>query len=226
MFRYAYLHGFGSSPKSFKGTVLAAALSRSGVHLAIPDLNAPSFRHLTVTDMLDVLDRLDDAGEDGGTWRFIGSSLGGYLAALWASYNPFRVDRLVLLAPALDLPSHLEALAGPGGVARWEREGALPFPDGEGKRVPVHYRFVQDVRMYPPWPEVTCPTLIFHGRRDDRIPLENSRGYARQRPHVRLVELDDDHEMRRSIFLVEQEVRSFFHLSSADGDASPASHGR
>jgi len=224
MFRYAYLHGFASSPGSFKGNVLAAALERHGVFLERPDLNAPSFRHLTVTDMLDALDRLDAASCGDEPWRFIGSSLGGYLAALWAAYNPFRVDRLVLLAPAFRLEEHLDRLTGPGGRHRWEMDGSFPFPDAEGKRTPVHFGFVEDLRMYPPCPEVTCPTLILHGVQDRSIPVETSRDYALPRPHVRLVEVQDDHELRRSIFQLEREILSFFHLDQ--GDSIPSSGGQ
>lgn len=224
MFRYAYLHGFASSPASFKGSVLSAALERHGVFLERPDLNAPSFRNLTVTDMLDALDRMDGATSGDEPWRFIGSSLGGYLGALWATYNPFRVDRLVLLAPAFRLLDHLERLTGPGGRGRWEQDGAFPFPDAEGRRTLVHHGFVEDLQMYPPCPETTCPTLILHGARDDVIPLETSRDYASQRPHVRLVELEDDHELRRSLFAVEREILSFFHLDP--GEALPSSKGQ
>lgn len=224
MFRYAYLHGFASSPASFKGNVLSAALDRHGVVLERPDLNAPSFRFLTVTDMLDVLDRLDGASGGDEPWRLIGSSLGGWLAALWATYNPFRVDRLVLLAPAFGLEDHLERLIGPGGCRRWHQNGFFPFPDADGKRTPVHYGFVEDLRMYPRTPEVTCPTLILHGVQDAVIPIEVSREYARPRPHVRLVELQDGHELRSSLFQVEREILSFFHLDHGDLLPSSRSH--
>jgi len=75
--------------------------------------------------------------------------------------------------------------------------------------------------MYPACPEVTCPTLILHGTRDDLIPVETSREYAAQRPLVHLVEVEDDHELRRSLFQLEREIRSFFRLEGAHSSPFP-----
>ncbi len=210
VFRYAYLHGFASSPKSYKGMVLAKAFARHGVRLELPDLNAPSFQSLTMTDMLDAMDRLDADGDT--EWRLVGSSLGGYVAALWAQYNGLRVDRLVLLAPGFGLQDHWERLVGPGGTDRWRVSGEMEFPDAAGILTPVHWDLVEDLEMYPRIPEVPCPTLIVHGSADEVVPIESSREYARSRPKVRLVELPDGHLLHDSIFRVEAEILKFFRL--------------
>lgn len=213
MYRYAYLHGFASSPQSYKGMVLARAFARHGATLELPDLNRPSFARLTMTDMLDALDRMDAEADGEQEWRLVGSSLGGYLAALWAQYNGLRVDRLVLLCPGFGLQDRWDALVGAGGLPRWRAEGEREFPDAEGRSVGVHFELVEDLEMYPRVPEVPCPTLILHGTADAVVPVQQSRDYARQRPHVRLVELDDGHELRDSIFRVEKEILSFFKIS-------------
>ena len=43
------------------------------------------------------------------------------------------------------------------------------------------------------------PTLVLHGLRDDVVPIAHSRGFARDRANVELVELDDTHELVASI---------------------------
>ncbi len=212
MYRYAYLHGFASGPASYKGQVLSRAFDRHGVRLELPDLNVPSFQHLTMTDMLDAMDRMDAGTGGEQEWRLVGSSMGAYLAALWAQYNGLRVDRLVLLCPGFGLQDHWDRLVGPRGLVNWRREGAIELPDASGQPVRVHWDLVEDLEMYPRVPEVACPTLILHGTKDDVVPIEVSRAYARERPNVRLVEVDDDHRLHDSIFRLESEIAKFFRL--------------
>ena len=202
--RYAYLHGFASSARSSKGVFLAERLAPRGIHLERPDLNAPSFADLTVTDALAAFRSLGP-----GPWRLVGSSLGGYLAARFAELYPSEVDRLVLLCPGFGLPARWQQLMGPEAFARWERDGRATFPDGTGQPVPVHFGFVTDARRHPDAPEVRCPTLILHGVADAVVPIASSRAYAAARPHVTLVELDGDHRLMGCLDRVEAEVLRF-----------------
>jgi len=212
MYRYAYLHGLASGPGALKGVQLAEAFARRGVDLARPDLNAPSFADLTCTAMLGVLDRMDREAGPGVTWRFVGSSLGGYLAALWAGRNPGRCDRLVLLCPAFGLQDRWTHLVGDGGLAAWRREGRLPLPDASGNPVPVHYGLVTDLASFPREPAFDCPALVVHGTRDDVVPIAGSRRLAAGRPDVRLVEVDDDHPLHASVDRIEREAAGFFGI--------------
>ncbi len=52
------------------------------------------------------------------------------------------------------------------------------------------------------WPDVRVPTLIVHGIGDDVVPIEHSRAWALGKPHVRLVEVRDGHELGASIDLI------------------------
>jgi pimeloyl-ACP methyl ester carboxylesterase len=211
-YRYAYLHGFASSPRSRKGTLLAVLFGAHGLILERPDLARPSFARLTISAALQAMDELDDRTDRGLPWRLVGSSLGGYLAARWAEEHPQKVDRLVLLCPGFDMATTWPRLVGEEGMRRWREAGALEFPDATGQPTPVHWGLMEDLARHPAWPEVPCPTRILHGTRDVVVPHAYSEQYAAARPHVTLVSLDDEHPLDASYARLEAEVRSFFEL--------------
>lgn len=202
--RYAYLHGFASGPASRKGNALAEAFAERGLELHLPDLNVPSFEALTYRGMLEGVDRLDrEHGED-ARWRFVGSSMGGWVAARWAEIHPDRVDRLLLLAPGFDLPNRWRDLISPEELASWERRGWIETEDGAGRTVRLRWNLMADARRQPAWPEPVCPVLILHGRRDDTVPFPVSERYADARPHVQLEPLDDDHALLDSLPVIRE----------------------
>lgn len=207
--RFAYLHGFASGPLATKGRLLAERLARRGIEVHRPDLNRPSFARLTASGALAAVDELVAAGSADERWSLIGSSFGGYVAARWAELHPERVERLLLLCPGFDLLARWPAMLGDDAMARWEREGALNFPDGAGRPTPVHWGFVEDLHRHPGTPEVPCPTRIVHGTRDEVVPIEGSRRYAATRPHVDLVEVDDDHGLLASVERIGEEAEGW-----------------
>ncbi|MCB9593144.1 MAG: alpha/beta fold hydrolase [Sandaracinaceae bacterium] len=175
------------------------------VELASPDLNVPTFRQLSLAAMLERVDRLDAEEGDEDGWAFVGSSLGGWLAARWAELHPDRARRLLLLCPAFDIAARWPALLPAGAMAMWRR-GSLLLPDGTGTPQPVHYGFYEEALAQPAFPGVSCPTTIVHGRGDDRVPIDSSRGYVAAHPHVRLVEVEDGHDLVASLDRVEREA--------------------
>lgn len=217
--RYAYLHGFASSAGSHKGTALAQRLAKIGVPLELPDLNRPSFGELTVDAALGAIDDLDastDAPEDARPpWRFIGSSMGGFLAARWAQLHPARVDRLILLCPGFGLAERWPEIIGAEAFERWREQGWMHMPDGQGKLTRVHWGFVESAMAQPAYPRVPCPTTIIHGTRDEVVPVQVSRDYvaglgsSQDAPAVELVEVDDDHGLVASLDLIEHRCRNW-----------------
>ena len=212
-YQYAYLHGFASSEKSRKGIELAERLEPRGVDLHRPNLNHPSFTEMTYSSILEHMDGLDaELTESGQTWRFVGSSMGGYLATRWTQLHPDRVDRLFLLCPGFNLSDRWPEILGEEGFASWKEEGTFPFMDGAGTLQPVHWEFLENARTHPAFPEVSCPVRIVHGRRDPIVPIESSRRYAAEHENVELVEVDDEHSLVDSVDTIEREVVDFFEL--------------
>ncbi|MEM1348464.1 MAG: YqiA/YcfP family alpha/beta fold hydrolase [Myxococcota bacterium] len=207
--RYAYIHGFGSSPRSTKGLALHEAFTARGLPFERPEMNRPSFAELTYTCALEALDELA-AAHPGERFSFVGSSMGGYLSALWAERNPDRVGRLVLLCPAFRMMERWVQGFGDEALERWELDGYRLFPDGAGVHTPVHFGFIEDGRTFPPQPEPTCSTLVLHGTLDDVVPIELSRDWAAQRDHVDFIELVDDHRLHASMPAVLEHVFRFF----------------
>ena len=211
--RHAYLHGFASSSLSRKGQALRRFYAEQGVEFFTPDLNLPSFAKLSYTGMLGGVTALDRQHGEGGeafTWRFVGSSMGGYVAARWAELHPDRVDRLILLCPAFDFVERWPTMLGEQAFARWRETGHISLPDGTGTPVDLHYGLVEDAKTHPARPVVPCPTIIVHGIRDTVVPIESSRAYAEAHAdRVRLVEVDDDHLLIDSLGRIRQLAREF-----------------
>jgi predicted esterase YcpF (UPF0227 family) len=56
--RYAYLHGFASSPLSTKGVQLQRWFqNKLNISLDLPDLNIPSFRKQCLSNMVDNIEK-------------------------------------------------------------------------------------------------------------------------------------------------------------------------
>lgn len=191
MTRLLYLHGFASSPQSSKARYFAAKLAERGLNLEIPQLDEGDFEHTTITRQLRVVERT----LAGAPARLIGSSLGGYLAALYAARHP-EVERLVLLAPAFRFPRLWSERFSPAELAEWERRGSAPvYHYAHGEERPLGYEFFRDSLAYEDEPEFTQPALILHGTQDPVVPAALSESYAARHPNVRLRLLPSAHEL-------------------------------
>ncbi len=200
-----YLHGFASGPTSRKATYFAEQFRAAGVPLEIPDLSNGDFEHLTITGQLQVIERL----AQGRPVRLIGSSLGGYLSALYASIHP-SVQKVVLLAPAFRFGEIWPKTLGEAKVQEWRRTGKLPlFHYGEKRERLLDVAILEDAAKYPPEPNFTQPALIFHGTRDDVVPPARSTQFASTHPNARLELVDSDHELTDVLERVWPEIREF-----------------
>jgi pimeloyl-ACP methyl ester carboxylesterase len=190
--QYVYLHGFASSPRSFKARRFQAYFAPRGVTFQIPDLNGDDFRRLTLTRQLEAVAALIG---DRPT-AIVGSSLGGLAAAILAERHP-NIERMVLLAPAFGFLSHWLPTWDGDQLDRWQQTGTTSiFHYGDHCDRELDYGFVRDLELYDAYGLTRpIPTLIVHGQRDEVIPIAASRRYARDRDWVDLVEMDSDHSL-------------------------------
>ncbi|MGE5488409.1 MAG: alpha/beta hydrolase [bacterium] len=211
--KFIYLHGFASGPGSQKARFLRERFAGRGVELLVPDLAEGDFEHLTISRQLGVVERTA-AGEP---CVLIGSSLGGYLAALYAARHP-EAERAVLYAPAFGFEARLAALIGPEQMERWRESGWRPFFNfASEKDVRLSYGLIEDARKYEAFPDVRQPVLILHGTRDDHVPVSGSEEFISGRPNARLVTLDTDHQMLDALDRLWEETWGFVAGSTAAG---------
>jgi hypothetical protein len=209
--RWLYLHGFASGPLSRKGVALAEHYARRGIELERLDLRLPSFERLRLSAMIRAV-REAIGGERDRAVLF-GSSLGALTAARVAERDP-RVAALVLLAPAFRFVELWRRHLGEAAWSRWQSEGWLEVPDqatgGPGR---IDFGFALDAAEADerpgPWPDVRVPALIVHGVADEIADPGMSRAWAEGRRHVRLVEVEDGHELSGSLPRILQEADAF-----------------
>lgn len=182
-----------------------------GCTVTVPDLNLPAFHNLTLSSQLKVIDETlhESALASNGLDRtatpkdlvLIGSSMGGLLAVVKAR-ELSNVRALVLLAPGFGLPKRWNQMLGENQLAKWKEEGSIDiFHYALNRPASLSYDFILDANRYQTdGLKVNAPTLAFHGRHDDTVPLEESLRFKEENADlVQLEELDDDHQLIESL---------------------------
>jgi uncharacterized protein len=209
--RWLYLHGFASGPQSTKGVWLAEHCARKGIHLERLNLRQPSLERLRMSAMMRTVRAAIGGERDRAV--VLGSSLGG-LTACRVAEEDARVCALVLLAPAFRIVEQMRRRLGEPAMRQWEETGWRETEDHAEKRLArVDFGFIQELEVLEArgggWPDVRVPTLLVHGRADDTTDISYSRQWARGRRHVRLVEVEDGHELVASLERIASEADDF-----------------
>jgi pimeloyl-ACP methyl ester carboxylesterase len=222
-----YLHGFASSAQSSKAAFFRTRLAQHHVPVLTPDFNAPDFSTLTVTRMLDQVGAVLDGIANDEPVALVGSSLGGFVAVHTALRYPRRIDRMVLLAPALDFGGNRMRSLGEKGIDEWRRTNTLEvFHHSFGRMMPVHFELYTDAARYDAFnAELTLPTLVFQGEHDDAVDPATVKVWCAARPNVRLRLLDDGHQLLDSLEQIWTETAAFFGLPAESTPAPSRSPG-
>jgi uncharacterized protein len=190
--RIVYLHGFASSPQSSKAQFFLRRFNERGIAVEIPQLDAGDFEHLTITGQLDIVDRT----VGGSPATLMGSSLGGYLASLYAARHPQNVEKVILLAPAFQFPKRWRERYPEEELEAWRVTGsARVYHYGYKEERELSYGLIEDAQRYENEPDFRQPALIFHGIHDPVVPVELSEGFARTHSAVTLIKFDSGHEL-------------------------------
>jgi pimeloyl-ACP methyl ester carboxylesterase len=208
-----YLHGFASSPGSSKAQRFGRELADRGVGFSCPDLNEPSFETLTITRMLEQT-RAEVAAVDGPI-ALVGSSLGAFVAVHAAAGDRSgKIDRLVLLAPALDFGGNRLRQLGEHGIEDWRRRGKLRvFHYAMNEPRDVGFELYEDAARYDAITlNVSQPMLVYQGRRDASVDPAMVERWARVRPNVELHLIDDDHQLTKSVDEIWNRAAAFFGI--------------
>jgi pimeloyl-ACP methyl ester carboxylesterase len=213
--RIVYLHGFASGPASKKAQFFRQRFAQLGIGLDIPDLADGAFERLTITGQLRVIER----ASRGEPVTLIGSSMGGYLAALFAARHA-EVEKLVLMAPAFCFSTRWPETLGQPAMEEWQRTGVLKvFHYGQGGTVELGYQLIEDGRRYEDFPEVRQPTLVFQGKNDSVVPSDLAVEFARRTPQAQLHLMESDHELLNALDDMWMETEKFLFADQPAGSS-------
>ncbi len=217
MTEFIYLHGFASGPGSRKACVFKDRFEQAGLSLTIPDLQQGDFENLTLTKQVSLVQSIVDE-KPGARFVLIGSSMGGYVAALIAETR-MEVKALYLMAPGFNFLARWMKNMG------WDETSLASVPDLI--RV-FHYRYNKEVTLKTDlfrdainWDSLpltrNIPMRVVHGLHDDTIDIQESRGFARSRPWCQLKELDSDHGLLSCIDWIVEDCMEFFRSQNMIG---------
>lgn len=208
--RIVYLHGFASSPLSSKAVFFADKFRALGVPFEAPQLDAGDFEGLTISGQLRIVDQA--VGNKPAV--LMGSSLGGYLAALYAARS-VQVEKMVLLAPAFQFPTRWRARYSAQELELWGKRGTIPFFHyGFKEERGLGYQIVDDAQKYEDEPAFRQPALILHGLKDEVVPVALSKAFAKGHPNVQLRLVDSGHELTDVLELLWLETAGFLGFQS------------
>ncbi len=209
-----YLHGFASSPASKKAEIFKTRFGQLSIPLIVPDLQEGNFKALTISSQVRVVQKIIDS-RAGRRFAVIGSSMGGYLAALLAQLNA-DVEALYLMAPGFNF------------IERWKKN-LFNIPP-ESFQLPefidvFHYGYNKNVTMSTgifkdaeKWEGLSLdrqlPTRIAHGLHDDTVDINVSREFVKDRPWRSLAELDSDHSLLSHIDWIVKDCLKFLKIDS------------
>lgn len=170
-----FLHGLESSNQGTKSVFFRERY---------PDIIIPNF----VGDLQQRMDKLNRILSDKSGIRLVGSSFGGLMASIFVMENESRVDRIVLLAPAISLKI---------------KELILSNSDPESYQIAARFYDFIDLTDYNE-KKISVPVRIYHGRDDDVLPVRDVEHAAKKVfSNLSFHIVDDDHFLHKTFKAIE-----------------------
>jgi hypothetical protein len=204
------LHGFASSPQSTNARFFAEKFAQAGIAFAAPALDGGDFQNLTVSAQMQIVEAAVSTLDRP---VLMGSSLGGYIAALYAARHPASVDRLILLAPAFRFLERWRTRLDPAELAQWKQQGWAPiYHYGAKSDQRLGYQFLEDAEKFDPVPDFHQRALILHGTEDKVVPYQSSYDFALEHARTRLAPFPSGHELTDVLDGLWREAASFLEI--------------
>ncbi len=208
--RFIYLHGFASSPQSQKATAFKKRFDELGLPLTVPDLEGGDFKHLTLSSQMKIIENTLDTFPS-AAFALIGSSMGGYLAALTAQTRK-EVKGLYLMCPGFNFLKRWEALLSCENEAvKSGKKLIRVFNYRYNKTMDLNIGLFEDARQ---WQNIRferpVPTRIVHGIHDETVDPAESRNFVNDHPWATLWEVDSDHGLISHMDLILEDCLVFF----------------
>ena len=178
--------------------------------LTIPDLQQGNFENLTITNQVSLVQSIID-GKPGARFALIGSSMGGYVAALTAETRK-EIEALYLMAPGLNFLNRWMENMG------WDKNSFSSTPDlirvfhySYNREVTLNTHLFHDAMHWDSLPLIrNIPIRVVHGIHDETINIQESRDFAGSRPWCQLKELDSDHGLLSCMDWIVEDCLRFF----------------
>ena len=209
---FIYLHGFASSPQSQKATAFTRRFGELGLPLTVPDLEGGDFRHLTISRQLRIIEETLDSHQ-GSPVALIGSSMGGYLAALTAQIRT-EVKAVFLMCPGFNFIKRWKSTALSGEIYKEDGTDLIRvFNYRYNKMMELDLGIFDDAEK---WETVKfakpVPTRNVDGIHDDIVDIRESRDFARNHPWASLKEVDSDHGLLSHMDWIIDDCLDFFRV--------------
>ncbi len=205
---FLFVHGLGSDKLGDKSRYFAEEFGKLGFGYAALDTTGHGgsegeIRSLTLTRQIDDLagfvTYLRRKEQWGGQIVLIGSSLGGLTAAWTSVEEPDYISGLVLIAPAFRFVDNIKAAVGEQKTREWKDTDSLVIKS-PWLQLDFSWDIASDWATYDHGSlpgRLQVPALILHGTKDEQVPVDDSREFARKAGEaVTLVEIrDGDHRL-------------------------------
>ncbi len=183
-----FVHGFRSEMAGQKSTALARDAQRRRRSWLRFDLRGhgrsegkfESFRvSAALDDLLAVLDMVAARPV-----ILVGSSLGGWLAALAATMRPEQIAGMLLIAPAFNFVQMIYGALSDAELQAWRKRGLREFEDRYGGApFALQYDVLADAMAFDVFKSpgtIQCAVRIVHGADDDVVPYHVSERFVEE----------------------------------------------